>query len=235
MSKSPKGSGFVAHYEELRGRLIKCILAVGIAACVFYALADQVLGAIIRPVGRVVFTAPGDAFLARITLAFYGGIFLAFPVTLYQAWRFVAIGLKAREIKYVRIFAPCSMLLFLAGVTFAYFVAVPVSIRFLLGFSNDVIVPMITVRNYVSFVGNMLLVFGIVFELPLSLMFLAKIGLVSPELLAQKRKYAVIFILVGGALMTPPDIVTQIMVAVPLIVLYEAGIIAAKWVYAKSP
>ena len=228
MNKSPEDLSFFAHYEELRNRLIKSIVAVLVAACLFYLIVDKVFAFVIKPVGRLVFTAPGEAFVARIMLALFGGIFLALPVVLYQVWRFVAAGLKEHEAKYVRIFAPCSFVLFIMGGSFAYFVAVPVSIRFLLSFSSSVIVPMITVKNYISFVGTMLLAFSIVFELPLVLMFLTKIGIATPAFLAQKRKYAIVIILGVSALITPPDCVTQIMIAVPLIILYEAGIIASR-------
>ena len=228
MNKSPEDLSFFAHYEELRDRLIKSIVAVLAAACLFYLIVDKVFAFVIKPVGRLVFTAPGEAFVARIMLALFGGIFLALPVVLYQVWRFVAAGLKEHEAKYVRIFAPCSFVLFIMGGSFAYFVAVPVSIRFLLSFSSSVIVPMITVKNYISFVGTMLLAFSIVFELPLVLMFLTKIGIATPAFLAQKRKYAIVIILGVSALITPPDCVTQIMIAVPLIILYEAGIIASR-------
>ena len=228
MNKSPEDLSFFAHYEELRDRLIKSIVAVLAAACLFYLIVDKVFAFVIKPVGRLVFTAPGEAFVARIMLALFGGIFLALPVVLYQVWRFVAAGLKEHEAKYVRIFAPCSFVLFIMGGSFAYFVAVPVSIRFLLSFSSSVIIPMITVKNYISFVGTMLLAFSIVFELPLVLMFLTKIGIATPAFLAQKRKYAIVIILGVSALITPPDCVTQIMIAVPLIILYEAGIIASR-------
>lgn len=228
MNKNPDDLSFFAHYEELRSRLIRSAVTVLVAACFVYAVAGKVLVFIIKPIGRLVFTAPGEAFIAHITVALFGGVFLAFPVVLYQVWRFVASGLRPHEAKYVRIFAPWSLFLFVAGAAFAYFIVVPISIRFLLSFSNDVIVPMITVKNYISFIGTMLLAFGIAFELPLVLMFLAKAGLTTPVFLAHKRKYAVVVILTVSALITPPDVVTQLMMAAPLVILYEAGIVAAR-------
>ena len=228
MSKSLEGQSFFDHYEELRGRLIKSVLAVILAACLFYLVLDEVLAFLIKPVGRLVFVAPGEAFVTRIWLTLLGGIFLALPVIIYQVWRFIATGLKAHEIKYVRFFAPCSFLLFIAGALFAYLIAIPISVRFLLSFSTDLIVPMITIRSYVSFVGTMLLAFGIVFELPLVLLFLTKIGIATPAFLIDKRKYAAVIILIVSALITPPDCITQIIMAVPLIILYELGIIVSK-------
>ncbi|MCK5581692.1 MAG: twin-arginine translocase subunit TatC [Candidatus Omnitrophica bacterium] len=233
MNPNPEDLSFFAHYEELRSRLIKSIISVLVAACFFYVVIDEVFAFVIRPVGKLVFTAPGEALVARIMLTLFGGIFLAFPFILYQAWRFVAAGLKEHEAKYVRIFAPCSFFLFVIGGLFAYFIAIPISIRFLLSFSNNLVVPMITVKNYISFVGTMLLAFGIVFELPLVLMFLTKIGIATPAFLAQRRRYAIIIILAVSALITPPDFITQLIVAVPLIILYEAGIVASRLTYSK--
>lgn len=231
MSRSPEDSSFFDHLEELRSRLIKSVLAVLAAAFLFYAVADEVFAFLVKPVGRLVFTAPGEAFIARMTLALFGGLFLAFPVVVYQIWRFVAAGLKENEIRYVRFFAPCSFVLFVVGGLFAYFIAIPICIRFLLSFSTDVIVPMITIKSYISFVGTMLLAFGVVFELPLILMFLTKIGVATPAFLIQKRRHAIVIILIVSAFITPPDVITQLIMAVPLIVLYEAGVIAAKLTY----
>lgn len=231
MSKSPRSIHFFDHVEELQSRLIKSIIAIVIASGLFYFVIDEVFMALVKPVGQLVYIAPGEAFVARVMLTLFGGVFLALPVVLYQMWQFVAIGLKDYEIRYIKFFAPCSFFLFVIGGAFAYFITIPISIRFLLSFSSEFIVPMITVKNYISFVGTMILAFGIVFELPLVMMFLAKIGIATPAFLMQKRKYAVIIILVVSAFITPPDFITQIIMAVPLIVLYEIGIIAAKMTY----
>ena len=228
MSRNPDDLSFVGHLEELRSRLIKSLLAVLVAACFFYAFIDKILVVLIQPVGKVVFTSPADAFVARVTLTLYGGVLLALPVIIYQVWRFVAVGLKDNERKYIFLLAPFSLLFFLAGGLFAYFIMIPVSLRFLLSFSSDFIVPMITIKNYISFAGMMILAFGVVFELPLVLVFLTKIGIVTPQFLAEKRRHAIVFILIVSALLTPPDAVTQIIMSVPLVVLYEIGIVACR-------
>lgn len=230
-SVRPKEASFFDHLDELRGRLIKSALSVMIAGCFFYSFVDRALEMIIKPVGRIVFTAPGDAFTARIMLSFLGGFFLALPVILFQVWRFVAVGLKEHEIRYIRFFGPCSAVFFLLGGMFAYFVFIPISVRFLLSFSTASIVPMITIKNYMSFVVTMLLAFGVIFELPLILMFLTKIGIATPAFLVQKRRHAIVIILIVSAFLTPPDCVTQLIMAVPLMVLYEAGIIVSKLTY----
>ena len=231
MSVRPKEASFFDHLDELRGRLIKSVLAVIAAGGFFYLFIDQALEIIIKPVGRIVFTSPGDAFTARVMLAFLGGFFLALPVILFQVWRFVAGGLKEHEIRYIRFFGPCSLVLFFFGGIFAYFVFIPISVRFLLSFSTASIVPMITIKNYMSFVVTMLLAFGVIFELPLILMFLTKLGIATPEFLVQKRRHAIVIILIVSAFLTPPDCVTQLIMAAPLMALYEAGIIVSKLTY----
>jgi len=230
-NKSLRNISYLDHIGELQTRLIKSIVAIFVASCLFYIVIDEVFTILVKPVGQLVFTAPGEAFVARIMLTLLGGFFLALPIVLYQTWQFVATGLKEYEAQYIKFFAPCSFLLFVTGSLFAYFITVPISIRFLLSFSSYSIVPMITVKNYISFVGTMVLAFGIVFELPLVLMFLTKIGIATPAFLTQKRKYAVVIILIVSAFITPPDFITQLIMAVPLIILYEAGIIASKLTY----
>jgi len=225
---------FYEHLEELRNRLIKSVLAVILATVCFYLFVDQFLALMIQPVGRLVFTAPGEAFIARMMLALFGGLVLALPIVLYQIWSFVAAGLKEREVKYIKFFAPFSFILFISGVLFAHFIAVPISIRFLLSFSTDIVVPMITVKSYISFVVTMFLAMGVVFELPLVLMFLTKIGIASPAFLMDKRRHAIVIILIVSAIITPPDFITQLIMAGPLIILYEIGIFMSKFVYTGS-
>jgi sec-independent protein translocase protein TatC len=234
MNQKVNELSFLDHLDELRSRLIKSFVAVIVAACFFYSFIDSILTVLIRPVGRVVFTSPSDAFVARVTLAVCGGIVLAVPVILYQIWMFVSEGLKEREKRYVYFFGPCSLILFILGALFAYFVMIPVSIKFLLSFSTESIVPMITLQNYISFVGMLILAFGVVFELPLVLMFLTKIGVVTPLFLSEKRRHAVVLILIVSAVLTPPDAVTQLIMAGPLTVLYELGILISRLVYKKN-
>lgn len=228
MNPKPDDLPFWGHLDELRSRLIKSAFAVAVAACLFYSFVDEVLAFLIRPVGKVIFTSPADAFVARFMLTIWGGIIIALPVIIYQIWQFVSVALKDNEKKYVRFFAPFSFLLFVVGSLFGYWVMIPMGMKFLLSFSTDYIVPMITIQNYISFVTTLVLAFGMAFQLPLILMFLAKIGIVTPAFLIQKRKHAIILILIASALITPPDAVSQIIMALPLLVLYELGIIVSK-------
>ncbi|MGE3980543.1 MAG: twin-arginine translocase subunit TatC [Candidatus Omnitrophota bacterium] len=216
------------HIDELRTRFIKCLLGVIIGSIVFYAFVDKIMFLIIKPVGHLVFTSPGDAFVARMFLTLFGGFVISLPVVLYQVWSFVALALKSEERKYVLFFGPISLFFFIFGVAFAYYVALPMSMYFLLGFSNEWLVPMITVNNYISFFTTMLIAFGIIFELPVILIFLTAIGIATPDFLIQKRRHAIVLILIISAVVTPPDFITLLVMSFPLIILYEIGIFASK-------
>lgn len=231
MSASPDELSFWGHLDELRSRLIKAFIAVVIAACLFYPFVDRFLAFLIKPVGKVIFTSPADAFVVRLMLLICGGVVLALPVVIYQLWQFVAAGLKENEKKYIRFFAPASFVLFVVGCVFGYWVIIPVGMKFLLSFATESIIPMITLPNYISFIVTLVLAFGLCFQLPLVLMFLAKIGIVTPAFLAQKRKHAIVLILIASAILTPsPDAISQILMAGPLLVLYELGVVASKFI-----
>jgi sec-independent protein translocase protein TatC len=221
------------HLEELRNRVIKSLISVIIATCILYSFVDIILAHLVRPVGRLVFIAPHEAFIARIKISLFAGLFISSPVILYQIWRFVSSGLRPTEKKYVLIFSPFSLILFFLGAFFGYIIIVPIGMKFLLGFATDFITPMITISRYISFVGILTLSFGVIFELPLVSLFLTKIGLVTPAFLSSRRKHAVVVIFIVAAILTPPDIITQCLMALPLLVLYEVSIIFSKFVYKK--
>ena len=231
MSDGPKKLSFFDHLEELRFRIIKCLAAFLIASVVFSRYLDPILAFIIEPIGRLVFTYPSEAFLARIALICWGGLIVSFPYILYELWQFVSLGLTAKEKRYILFFGPVSLIFFVLGAVFGYLVMVPMSMQFFLGFASDWMIPMITVNQYVSYVGNMIFAFGIVFELPVVLLFLTKIGIATPAFLTQKRPYMIVGIFIVSAVLTPPDIASQLLMAVPLLVLYEIGVVVAKIVY----
>ncbi len=231
MNANPDELSVWGHLDELRSRFLKSFIAVVIAACFFYPYVDSFLAFLIKPVGKVVFTSPADAFIVRLMLLICGGVVLALPVVIYQIWQFAAVGLKENEKKYIRFFAPASFVLFLAGCVFGYWIIIPVGMKFLLSFATDSIVPMITLPNYISFIVTLVLAFGLCFQLPLVLMFLAKIGIVTPAFLVQKRKHAIVLILIASAILTPsPDAISQVLMAGPLLVLYELGVVASKFI-----
>lgn len=221
----------VEHLQELKGRVIKSLIFIIICSFFVYHYIDYILPVLIKPVGRLIFIAPQEAFITYIKIAFFGGLFLSSPFVLYQLWRFIACGLKPNERKYTLVFGPFSFLFFVLGVVFGYFVIVPIAMKFLLGFAKEFITPMITVNKYISFVGILTFTFGLVFQLPLISIFLTKIGIVTPLFLSGKRRQAIVFIFILAAIFTPPDVITQSLMAIPLLILYEIGIIFSKLVY----
>jgi len=159
-----------------------------------------------------------------IKLSLLVGIVAAMPFILYQIWMYVGVALKKEERKYLIFFGPVSYILFLIGAAFAFRGVLPLGMRFLLSFSKENIKPMITLNAYVSFLGKMITAFGLMFELPLVVLFLSKIGIVTPEMMKKGRRYAIFGIFVIAAVLTPPDVVSQIMLAVPILLLYEISV-----------
>lgn len=225
-----KKLSFVEHLEELRRRIIWCVIWVIAATCLAYIFVEEILHFLTKPVDRLVFISPHEAFYSYLMVALISGIFLSSPVILYQIWRFVWTGLREKERGYLLGYGILSFILFCIGVGFAYFVALPLGMRFLLGFATNELQPMISISNYISFVGMFLLAFGIVFELPLVVLFLTKVGLVTPESLSKQRRCAVVLVFIIAAILTPPDVFTQILLAVPMLLLFEVSIWLAKLV-----
>ncbi len=222
---------FFKHIEELRSRIIKSVGAFILAFCVCYSFIGKIIPVLIAPAGQLIFTSPAEAFSAYMGVGALMALLLASPYIVYQIWAFVGGALKPSEKKFVVIFAPLSLLFFLSGGAFAYFVAIPRAYKFLMSFSSTYMVPMITVKNYLGFLLHMIVAFGAAFELPLILAFLAKIGIASPEYLRQMRRHAAIIILIASALLAPPDLISMLILAIPLLLLYELGIVFVKFFY----
>lgn len=193
-----------------------------------FCYVDQLIPLIVKPAGKLYFSSPSDAFNACVTVSIVAALVVASPYILYQLWAFIGVALKERERRFIFIYGPLSVVFFLSGVAFAFWVAVPMSYRFLMGFASSYMVPLVTVDNYFKFLGQMLLGFGIAFELPLIMAFFAAIGIATPEFLRQKRRHAILTIVIISAILTPPDVGSQLTMAVPLIVLYELGIVMVK-------
>jgi len=224
-NENEKRMSFIEHLEELRSRIIKCIITVFVFSCISSLFIKQILGYAVKPIGKVVFISPQEAFFSYFILAFFIGLFLSSPIIIFQIWRFISAGLLKKERKYLLIYIPISFLLFVGGVAFAFFVIFPTCIRFLLSFGTDFLHPMITVSRYLSFMGMFLLGFGIVFQLPIVILFITQIGWVSTTVLRRNRKYAILLIVIISAVMTPsPDAFSQILMALPLVLLLEISI-----------
>lgn len=226
---------FTAHLEELRKRLIVCFIAVGAGFLLSFGFKERLFNILVQPLIKVmqegetlIYTGLPEAFFTYLKVAFLTGILAASPVILYEFWMFVAPGLYQKERRLLGPVVVLSSLFFIGGALFGYFLVFPWGFKFFLGFATDTIRPLPSMREYFGFSAKLLLAFGLVFELPLVLTFMARLGIISVEFLKKNRKYAILLFFVGAAILTPPDVITQIMMAVPLMVLYEISIIGAK-------
>jgi sec-independent protein translocase protein TatC len=222
---------FLGHLEELRSRLVASAIAVGIGFTICYIFSEQLFLILASPLTNVmpegdhlIFTSLPEMFFTYLKVSFVGGVLLASPVIFYEMWMFVAPGLYKNEKKLVIPFVTISTFLFVGGSLFAYFIVFPFGFRFFLGFSSDFVKALPSVKEYFSFSLKLLFAFGFVFELPVVIFFLAKLGLVTTAFLKKNRKYAVLLTFIVSAILTPPDVITQFMMAIPLLTLYEVGI-----------
>ena len=226
---------FTSHLEELRKRLITAFIAVGIGFVIAFGFKERLFTILVEPLIRVmeegetlIYTGLPEAFFTYLKVALLTGIIFASPIILYQFWMFVAPGLYRNERRLMMPIILLSSFFFIGGALFGYFVVFPWGFKFFLGFATDTIRPLPSMKEYFGFSAKLLLAFGLVFELPLVLTFLAKLGIVSVEFLKKNRKYALLLFFAGAAILTPPDVITQIMMALPLMVLYEISIIGAR-------
>lgn len=177
----------------------------------------------------LVFLAPAEAFWMHLKVSLVSGLIISLPLILFQLWRFISPGLLPKERRYIGPFVIIATTLFLFGAAFCFFFVLPFAMGFLLTYKTGFIVPMLSVGNYVDFCLKFILAFGAVFELPIVIVFLTRMGLVTPKTLAKKRKYAVLLAFIVAALLTPtPDAFNQILMAGPIIILYEAGILVSR-------
>ncbi|MDO9566217.1 MAG: twin-arginine translocase subunit TatC [Candidatus Desulfaltia sp.] len=226
---------FTGHLEELRKRLVTCFIAVGIGFVLSYGFKEKLFDVLSYPLisvmgagDKLIFTGLPEAFFTYLKVAFLSGFMLAAPVILYQFWIFVAPGLYQKERRFLIPIVFLSSFFFVGGALFGYFIVFPFGFKFFLGFASETIKPLPSMKEYLSFASKLLLAFGLVFELPLIITFMAKLGMVSVEFLKKNRKYALLLFFVVAAILTPPDVVTQIMMALPLMLLYEISIIGAR-------
>jgi sec-independent protein translocase protein TatC len=226
---------FVDHLDELRHRLIVSLVGVGIGFAVSYGFSQQLLLLLQRPMpARLVFIAPTEAFFVNLKIAFYAGLFLSVPLILFQVWKFVAPGLYEHERRYSFPFLITSTVLFLVGALFAYVVILPIALHFLIAQGGELWQPNITLSNYLSFCMRLILAAGLIFEFPVLMYFLTKIGVITPAFLVRNRKYAVLVAFVVSAVLTPPDVFSQVLLGVPLFLLFEVSIFVAKRVAPHS-
>lgn len=223
----------VAHLEELRARILRAIAAVAVGSIISYWFIDEIMAYITLPVGKLYYLQPAEAFLMYVKITVFSGFLLALPVIFYQIWRFILPALTVKERVVIGLLVPSSVLLFFAGLAFAFFLVLPAAVRFFMGMGSDALAPMFTLHQYFDFMLSILLPFGAVFELPLVLVVLARFGIVTSAFMRSKRKHIILWAFVLGALLTPPDVFTQTMIALPLILLYELSYYVVKYVLRK--
>lgn len=228
----------MGHLEELRQRLVKSVIAVGVGTAVSFIFTQQIFLLLKSRAQGVdlIYTEVPELLTTYLKVAFVSGLVLAMPVLVYQLMMFVAPALTRQEKRWLYLLLPGVVLSFAMGAAFAFFIVVPPALQFLLTFGIEIARPQIKVGNYVSVVTNLIFYIGLAFETPLIIFFLAKIRVIKPKMLTKYRKYAVVAAFVVSALITPtPDPINQTLVAVPLMALYEVGILLAKLAWRGVP
>jgi sec-independent protein translocase protein TatC len=227
---------FTAHLEELRKRLIICFIAIGIGFFAAYGFKEELFKILMRPLiaamspgEKLIFTGIAEAFFCYLKVAFLAGILVAIPVIMYELWLFIAPGLHTHERRFLAPVVILSSFFFMGGALFGYFVVFPYAFKYLMSFASDYVKPLPDMKEYLSLASMLLLAFGLIFELPLFLTMLARIGIVSVSFLKKNRRYAFLLSFVVAAILTPtPDVVNQCLMAGPLVVLYEISILGAR-------
>jgi sec-independent protein translocase protein TatC len=221
---------FLDHLEELRGRILKSLITVVVLAFVAFPFTDMALDILTHPntrlanPARLVFLKPTGMLMLRMEVAIALAVIVGAPIILYQLWQFIAPGLLERERKYVFPVIFLTVLCFLTGASFCYFALIPVILPFLFSMGTETIQATININEYMSFVLRLILLSGLTFELPVIAFALARIGLITPAMLRRIRRYAIVGIFIFAAVVTPPDPLSQIVLALPMLLLYEISI-----------
>ena len=240
----------IGHLVELRGRLLKSVIAIVALFFIFFSVKEHIYGFLVQPLAdilaeqggerRMIFTALHEAFFTYIKVSFWTALFVAFPFVAAQFWRFVAPGLYLQEKRAVLPYLVLSPILFFMGGALVYYFIFPLAWQFFISFEtpggNGLLPVQLEpkVNEYLSLVMRLIFAFGVSFQLPIVLTLMARAGMTTSQGLATKRKYAIVFSFIGAAIITPPDVISQVGLAIPIIILYEASIIAVRMVEKKS-
>ena len=221
----------IAHLTELRSRLIKCLVATALGSCVGYFFIQDIMHYLTLPAGKLYYMQPAEAFFTYLKVACVAGFLLALPIIFWQVWRFFLPALTSRERMVLGIVVPASVVLFFCGLAFSFFLVLPAGIKFFLGFGNAELEALLSVNKYFDFVIMFVLPFGFIFELPLVMTIMGKMGLITSAFLKKYQRIIIFLSFVAGALITPtPDVFTQSMIALPIIVLYEVGYFIVRYI-----
>ncbi len=224
----------VKHLEELRFRLIRSLLAVAVGSCIAYYYIEPIMQWVTLPVGKLYYMQPSEAFFTYLKVAVATGFLIALPVVFYHVWRFFLPALTRNERNVIGIVVPVSVLLFFGGLVFSFCFVLPTAVKFFMGFGSESLQAMFSVDKYFDFVITFVLPFGFVFELPLVMTILGKMGILGSEKLKRVQRYVIFLSFVLAAIITPtPDIFTQCMLAFPMIALYEVGYLIVKYILRK--
>ena len=238
MSSSEQKISVLGHLDELRKRLIRVVIAVAITSILSFVFYEQLFDILISPTQNInlIYIEMTEMIGTIMRVCLFSGVLLAMPYLTYELIMFVSPALTRREKRYVYFILPWIALMFAAGVSFGYFLMIPRITEFLITFGSGIATPQIKIGNYISVVTRLLLVVGLVFEIPVLTTFLARIGIITPKWLVSKRKIAIILAFVLAAIITPTiDPINQTIVAAPLVVLYEISIWLARLVYKREP
>lgn len=231
---------FISHLIELRDRLLRIVVGFLLVFIGLFPFANKIYTLLAHPLlaklpagGQMIATAVTTPFFVPMKVAMLAAFIISLPHTLYQVWAFVAPGLYAHERRFMAPLVVASTLLFLAGMAFAYFLVFPVVFGFITGAAPEGVAVMTDIGNYLDFVITLFIAFGTAFEVPVAVVLLVRFGMVDIKTLKEIRSYVIVGAFVLGAIFTPPDVISQVMLAVPLWLLYEAGILAAGLVQVK--
>ncbi len=230
-ASGPEGGGLLSHLRELRSRIIKTLVIIALGFGAAFHFSENLLAILVRPIQAVlpagqklIYTGLPDGFIVHLKIGLWGGVFLTAPLWLYQVWAFAAPGLYRSERRQVVGLALSATVFLFLGAAFGYWLVVPLAFKFFVGFSGDLLTALPALGPYFSLIMALLLAFGLVFQLPLAILFLADLGLVTAAALTRGRKYALLIIFIRSAVLTPPEVISQCLMAFPMLVLYELSI-----------
>ena len=233
--EEPKKLDIIGHLEELRERILFCLAALVVVSAIAFAYGTAIMVFVKKPlsgqVGELIFIGPTEAFVAYVKVALLTGFVLCFPLILYHVWAFVSPAAASGTKKRAGAWLSSALVLFFSGIAFSYFLAVPAALKFLISFGSEIASPKITLGKYISFFGALIMIGGVIFEIPIAIGFLADTGLLASDALKRKRYFAILAIMVFAAVITPTqDIVNMLLFALPMMLLYEIGILIAAFI-----